>query len=212
MIINYQSRILSPDEVIDYSAEMINAFPPDQLYQEPMVGFKVLCKDLNAYSMKQSDRFMMLEQNLAFLRNSGCVIRESHLNEAPDGFWVITFPVPQFQLMRQLNSLMQVLAFLSNQFGIVSTDVCEINVSGRCGFAETEIRLANICIPNQFGYALVEPQNTPYKMGHVLRINEDFILLRTMWDFSKNKTNVGHVANRYNELTIIPQLLMNAFH
>jgi len=212
MIGNYQNRVLSPAEVIDYSAEMINGFMPEHLHQEPMVGFKVLCKDLNAYSMTQADRFQLIERNIGFLNQSGCVIREAHLNEAPDGFWVITFPVPQSQLMRQLNSLMNILGFMANQFGIVSTDVCEINVSGRCGMAETEARLANICIPPQYGYALVEPQNTPYKMGHVLRINEEFILLRTMWDFSRNRTNPGKVSNRYTELTIIPQLLMNAFH
>ena len=179
-----------------------------------MIGLRVLCKDLNAHISTQADRFQYLEQSLnaaGILRNTGCVIRETQLNEAMDGFWVITFPVPISQLARQLMNLTNVLQFLATQFGIVATDVYEINVSGRCATGETESRLAMISL-GQFNNALIEPSNTPYKLGHVVRINDHFAMLRTMWDFSKGMQTQGKMVARFNELTIIPQLLAAAFH
>ena len=78
MIAHYQSRILLADEVVDYRSEMMHSFRPEHLLQEPMVGFKVLCKDLNAMTSSQADRFQLIERNIGFLRNSGCIIRETH--------------------------------------------------------------------------------------------------------------------------------------
>ena len=212
MIENYQTHILKPDEIVDYSSELMRSFRPEQICYEPMIGFKVLCRDLNSYIMGTNQaRFQAIEQTLGVLRNTGCVIRETHMNESSDGFWIVTFPVPKSHLLQQVNNLMSVLKFFADNLGIVSTDVCEINVSGRCNYNETEGRLSSIVIPNVYSYALVEPQNTPYKMGHVIRINQAYILLRTMWDFGRNGSGTK-VANRYNELTIIPQILTNAFH
>ena len=214
MIENYQNRILKPEEIVDYANEMMTGFRPEHIQMEPMVGFRVLCKDMNAHISTQADRFMFLEQAMnasGILRNSGCVVRETRFNEGLDGFWVITFPVPLSQLARQLMNLQNVLHFFATQFGIVTTDVCEINVSGHCNAGETEARLGMITL-GQFGYALLEPNGTPYKLGCVVRINDHFALLRTMWDFSRGVQTPGKVANRFSELTIIPQLLAAAFH
>ena len=211
MIENYQSRILKPDEVVDYSNELIRGCRPETLQYEPCIGFKVMCKDLNAYTATtQAARFQFLEQNLGFLRNSGCIIRETHPIEAPDGFWVISFPVPQGHLSRQLVNLTNVLDIMANQFGIVSQDMIEINVSGRCLVAEMEYRMSAINIPQNYRRFMVEPTNTPYKMGHILRINEDFVLLRTMWDW-RNQGASGN-GSHMSDLLVIPQLLTAMFH
>lgn len=208
MIENYQSKILKPDEVVDYSNEIIRGLRPETIQMEPMIGFKVMMKDLNAFATTQSQRFQFLEMNLAFLRGTGCIIRETQPIEAKDGFWVITFPVPQSQLSNQLMKLTAVMDFMANQFGIVPQDLIEVNVSGRCPIAETEWRLGSVNIPQQIRRFMVEPTNTPYKMGHIIRINEDFALLRTMWDWRNQANGQSHMS----DLLVIPQLLAGMFH
>lgn len=214
MIENYQTHVLGPDENVDYVGEMKSGYRPEQLQMEPMVGMRILVKDLNCHIASPLERFRYIEQMLnqsGVLRNTGCVIRETKYTEAPDGFWVITFPVPLSFITKQLMNLANVLTFLSTQLGIVSTDICEINVSGHCGYNETEARLSRITL-GPYTASLIEPSGTPYKMGHVVRINDYFVILRTLWDFSKGQPNQGRVSNRFNELTIIPQLLAAAFH
>lgn len=214
MIENYQSHILKPSEIVDYATEIMRGLRPENVAAESLVGFRILCKDLNAMSFgTQSERFRMLEMNLGFLKNTGCIIRETHLAESNDGFWLITFPVPLSQLSTQLTKLMNVMNYMAGQLGIVSRDVVEINISGRCLVSETEARLGRVSIPPVYDQYRIEPTNTPYKMGHLVRINEEYALLRTMWNFSLgSNTQPGGIQNRFQELLIIPQLLNNSFH
>jgi hypothetical protein len=208
MIENYQSKILNPDEIVDYSTEMICSVRPETIQMEPMIGFKILTRDMRAFASTQAARFQFLEANLAFLRDTGCIIRETHPIEAKDGFWLITFPVPLSQLSNQLMKLTKVLDFMTTRFGIVPQNLIEINVSGRCPVAETEWRLQNVNIPQDMRRFIVEPANTPYKMGHIIRINEGYAMLRTMWDWRTDQAAKSHI----NEMLIIPQLIAGMFH
>lgn len=212
MIENYQTKILEPSEIVDYSSEMIRCYRAENIQAEPMIGFKILLKDLNASVMTQQDRFAQIESTFRVLQGTGCILRESHPSESPVGFWLITFPVAQSQIARQLNNLMGVLQFFATQLGIVNTELIEICVSGRCGLAETESRLGMICIPPQYQHALCMPDNTPYKLGHIVRINDNFVMLRTRWDWSSQRMQTGRVNNHHADLMIIPQLLTAMFH
>ena len=213
MIANYQTQILSPSAIVDYSSELIQSYRAENIQMEPMIGFKILLKDLNAATMPQpGERFRYIESFLSVLRGTGCILRESHQNESPVGFWLITFPVAQSHLPRQLESLIGVMHFLMNQLGIVSTELIEINVSGRCGLTETEARLSMVCIPGQYQSVLCSPTNTPYKLGHIVRINDNFVMLRTRWDWSRVRQQTGKVNDHYNDMLIIPQLLTAMFH
>jgi len=208
MIENYQSHILKPTEVVDYSAELMHGLRPETIQMEPMIGFKLMTKDMNAYVTSQAARFQYLEMNLGFLKDSGCIIRETQPVEAPDGFWVVSFPVPISQLSQQLMNITRIMDFIAVNFGIVSSDVVEINVSGRCRVGETEWRLANVNIPAQIRQSLIEPVNTPYKLGHIIRINDEFAMLRTMWDWRRSGTTT---ASHMSDLLVIPQLICGAF-
>jgi hypothetical protein len=110
----------------------------------------------------------------------------------------------------QLDNLNLVLNRLAQGLGIISMEVIDINVSGRCAIGETEARMSNILIPPEYRNVLAEPTNTPYKIGHLIRINDQFALLRTRWDWS-NKRSVNSVNHHYQDLLIIPQLLMGMF-
>lgn len=207
MIENYQSRILAANEIVDYASEVMVSNRPEVIQFDPMVGFKILMKDLNAFSMPQNQRFQQIEQNLGFLSGTGCIIRETNPREAVDGFWLISFPVPLSLINMQITNIMRVLSVLKNSFGIVSLDLIEINVSGRCPLNEVEFRFARVAIPPEIRNYMVEPNNTPYKLGHIVRINDNYAMLRTMWDW-RSQTNK---QSRSSDLIVIPQLIANMF-
>lgn len=198
----YQSHVIGPTEVVDYSSIVIGRYPPVATQSEPFIGVKVLCRDMNASLMSPQQRIMQIEQNLGFLRNTGCIIRETAAS-MPDGFWVITCPVPRSQLAVQLQNLNNVLAILGQHFGIVRyQDLVEINVSGRCMAQDAERCLSNLIIPEIYGNNLVSPGwNTPYKIGHVIRINDMFMLLRTRWHLT-----------RPDDITVLSQIISSVFH
>lgn len=217
MIEQYQTSVLRPDFVVDYASEMMQKYLPEQLAMEPMVGMRVLCTDTQALTMNPVARMEMIDRHIGvgpgqggILNQTGCILREAAPMEAPNGIWVITCPVPQSQLVRQLDNLNLVLNRLAQGLGIISMEVVDINVSGRCAIGETEARMSNILIPPEYRNVLAEPTNTPYKIGHLIRINDQFALLRTRWDWS-NKRSVNSVNHHYQDLLIIPQLLMGMF-
>jgi hypothetical protein len=210
MIVNYQNRILAPGEIVDYSNELIHKIQPNILQVESMVGFKLLMRDLNTnIAGTQQARFRMIESNLGLLRETGCILRETHPTESPDGFWLITFPVPQSMLTRQLTQMTNVVDTLTNNFGSISQDIMEINVSGKCRQGELEWRMARVTIPENYKRFQMEPKSTPYKMGHVIRINDDFVLVRTMWDWTRYN---GRDQNHFSDIMVLSQLIGAMFH
>jgi|LSQX01.3.fsa_nt_gb hypothetical protein len=203
-ILNYQARVLGPTEVVDYATLVMQAYPTQAVQTEPFIGFRVLCRDANAFMTNPGERIRQIDANLGFLRGKGCIIRETKSSIMPDGFWIITFPVPRSQVNQQINQLLEVLATFEQFFGIVRHGVIEINVSGRCHFSETERCLSSLVIPPRYMSSLVIPDNTPYKLGNVIRINDNFILLRTRW-------NMGPQANAYEELVVLSQLMASMY-
>jgi hypothetical protein len=129
----YQSCVLGPHQIIDYSGMVMQAYPPEAVQREPFVGFKVMVKDRAATTqhprlrLEAIDRFLM-----QILPGTGCMVREAAIEEVPDktGLWVMTAPVPCSQTTKQLMFLMGVLQKLE-QCGIVLTGTYEVNVSGR---------------------------------------------------------------------------------
>ena len=199
-ISGYQSRVLGPTEIVDYSTITMQSYPPHAFQHEPFVGFKVLCRDKNAQSVAPAERMRQIDANLGFLRGKGCVIRETSMR-MPDGFWVITLPVPRSQLNQQLNLLSEVLAIFEQYFGIVRQSLIEINVSGKSGYADTERRLGSIVLPQRYEKLLVPQLSTPYRLGHVVRINDLFVVFRSRWN----------TAN-FDDITVLTQILASAFN
>lgn len=196
----YQSRVLGPTEIVDYSAITMQSYPPHAFQQEPFVGFKVLCRDKNAQSVAPAERMRQIDANLGFLRGKGCVIRETSM-QMPDGFWIITLPVPRSQMNQQINLLNEVLVIFEQYFGIVRQNLIEINVSGKSGYADTERRLGSIVLPQRYEALLVPQMNTPYRLGHVVRINDSFVVLRSRWNTAS-----------FDDTMVLTQILASAFN
>ena len=203
LVQQYQSRVISPHEIIDYSTAVMQAYPAQAIQNEPFIGFKVLCRDTNAQMLHPAERLRQLDVNLGFMKGKGTILRETAL-DMPDGFCVITLPVPRSQVNQQINNLLSVLTILEQTFGIMRLNVVEINVSGRCHVAETERCLSGLMIPPRYMSSLMAPDNTPYRFGHVIRINDNFMCLRTRWDIKQNSVQ--------EDLVVLSQLLSSIYH
>lgn len=207
LVQQYQSRILGPTEPVMYSEIIKQVYPPAAVHQEPFIGFKALCTDTNAYGVNPAERIRQIEMNINFIRGKGCIIRETS-SIKPDGFWVVTLPVPRSQVSEALNNMMSVLMTLEQYFGIKRDGLFEVNVSGKCSIHETERCLSGLTLTQQLMQYLVSPDNTPYRLGHIIRINEQFMVLRTRWNF----TNSNVPSTIYDNLTVISQLIASMYH
>lgn len=206
LVQQYQMRVIGPSEVVEYSRIVMESYPPQAPHLEPFIGFKALCRDGNAFTMNPADRLRQIDANLGFLRGTGCIIRETK-SSMPDGFWVITLPVPRSQVSQQLSNFMTVLRIFEQNFGIVCQGLFEINVSGRCNITDTERCLSGLMIPPRYTDALVSPENTPYRFGNVVRINDEFMCLRTRWSFKATQS-----MDHCEDLIVLSQLISSMYH
>lgn len=206
LVQQYQSRVLGPTEPVMYSDLIKQAYPPQALHQEPFIGFKALCTDTNAYGTPPAERIRYIDSGLGFIRGKGCIIRETSMMK-PDGFWVITLPVPRSQLNQALSNFMGVLAAFEQYFGIIRDGLFEINVSGKCHINDTERCLSGLSIPQRYSSNLVTPDNTPYRIGHIARINDQFMVLRTRWNLGANSP----VAYQ-DDFAVLAQLIASMYH
>lgn len=205
----YQSCVLGPHQIIDYSGMVMQAYPPEAVQREPFVGFKIMVKDRAATTQHPRFRLEAIDRLLAqILPGTGCMVREAGPEDCPDktGLWVLTAPVPRSQTTKQLMFLMNVLQHLE-QFGIVLAGTYEVNVSGRCNAAETENMLGSLYIPQEYTQYIVNPINTPYRLGHITRINDFYMCYRTRWSFGLKPINEVQ-----KDLIILSQLISAMYH
>ncbi len=208
LVHQYQQRVLTPQEPVDYSNIVMQSYPPQALHQEPFIGFKVLCTDTQAFTYHPGTRIRYIDANLGFIRNKGVLVRETNSNK-PDGLWVITLPVPRSQVNTALNNLFDVLSTFEQYFGIIKDGLFEINVSGKCHVNEVERCFSSLSIPQRYLSNLVPSGNILCSMGQIQRINDNFMCLRTRWDLSKgNNTS----QSNFEDLTVLSQLLASMYH
>lgn len=178
----FQSRVIGPTEVVPYSEIVMQAYPPYAISMEPFVGLKVLVRDTQANRGTPQARLQYIDQYMpTLLQNHGVIIRETNNQIMMDGYWVITMPVPKSQLSQQLTNLGHVLQVLEKHFGIVYQDMIDINISGRCPLIDTERSLSQVRVPKLYQQYLVSSDNSPYKLGYIVRINDEYLVLRTRW-------------------------------
>lgn len=186
---DFYKRIARPTDVVEYSNMILQQYErnfPGIVNSSTFVGFKILLKDMDAFLKPGVERIKYLETYFPdLLRGTGCFIRETNNRLMPDGFWLITLPVPIHQLcdpnINQVGRMFWVLDVLEKQFNIVRQGRLEVNVSGRCTVADTATRLESLHIPSQYEPMLVHPQHSAYSVGIVHRISNTHMLLRTTW-------------------------------
>lgn len=207
-IAQYQKHVLAPSEPVDYSSIVMNSYPPGAIQMEPFVGFKVLCQDTNGYTLPGCQRMRQVDQSLGILYNTGVIIRETN-GGMRDGFWVITMPVPRSQLVRQLNNLFNVLNALNQMLGIRATGLVEINASGRCNPMETEACLQRLIIPQPYASMNMTQETTAYRYGNIVRINDEFMCFRTMWNIASGDGRLNQSA--FEHIMLLSQLLCSMY-
>lgn len=197
------NKVISPSEIIDYSGLIISQYErrfPGILNSQPMVGFKILMRDLDAFKAPGQDRLRYIDSFLPkILTGNGCILRETH-STMPDGLWLITLPVPITQLndtvVNQVGRLSQIMSILERELNIVPSDIVEVNISGRCTVADMESRIASVIIPENIRGMHQQPDNWSCKLGTIIRINEGFALLRTRW-------NMGNIDDFHRKETML---------
>jgi len=209
-ISNLQRRVLGPTEMVDYSNIVLSNYPPDAIKSQPFIGFKVLCRDANASMMPPNVRLSQIDANLGFLMNTGCVIRETVNSAMNDGFWIITMPVPRGYVSTQITNLLNVLTKFDSGFGIHPTGLVEINVSGKCDYASTEMCLQRLVVPHPYSNMIQVPENTPYRYGHVTRINDEYICFRSRWNLRNGADFTPQTM--FEHMTLLSQILCSIYY
>lgn len=208
-VMGVSGRILSPTEIVDYSTIVMGAYPPQAIASEPFIGFKILVRDpaTAGYAGNMAMRFKQIEANLAPIMGKGILIRETDYQQCPDGYWIITLPVPRSQISIAIRNLADALMYLERAFGFVKTPCIEIDVSGRCGYQDVERTIGGLMIPDMYQKAAIQCVDSPYRFGKVERINEQFILFRTRWDLTHGGSN-----NISSDMLLLGQLLASMYH
>lgn len=198
MPLDVQTRVIRADDIVNYSGIVKAGHRPETIQAEPFIGIKILCKDSQANAMTPAQRIAQLDQFLGSpnpmtgmtpLSGTGCCLRETKYSIMPDGFWLITLPVPRSVLGVQIQNLIRTVQ-LMKQIGIGQIGYVEINVSGRCPVNCLEMCLNGLMIPDNFMVFADQNDNSPYKLGKVERINSNFICFRSRWKLNPNDPNL----------------------
>lgn len=198
MPLDVQTRVIRADDIVNYSGIVKAGHRPEIIQAEPFIGIKILCKDSQANSMAPAQRISQLDQFLATpntmtgmtpLSGTGCCLRETKYSIMPDGFWLITLPVPRSVIGVQIQNLIRTVQMFK-QIGINQIGYVEINVSGRCPLNCLEMCLNGLMIPDNFMVFADQNDNSPYKIGKVERINNNFICFRSRWKLNPSDPNL----------------------
>lgn len=198
MPLDVQTRIIRSDDIVNYSGIIRAGHRPEIINAEPFVGIKILCKDSQSNKMAPAQRIAQLDQFLGTpnpmtgitpFAGTGCCMRETKYSIMPDGFWLITLPVPRSVLGVQIQNLGRVIQMLK-QIGITQQGYTEINVSGKCPITCLEMFMNNLMIPDNFMAYADQNDGSPYKVGKVERINNEFMCFRSRWRFNPADPNL----------------------
>lgn len=198
MPLDVQTRVIRADDIVNYSGIVKAGHRPETIQAEPFIGIKILCKDSQANAMAPAQRIAQLDQFLGTpntmtgmtpLSGTGCCLRETKYSIMPDGFWLITLPVPRSVMGVQIQNLIRTIQMLK-QIGINQMGYVEINVSGRCPLNCLEMCLNGLMIPDNFMVFADQNDNSPYKLGKVERINNNFICFRSRWKLNPSDPNL----------------------
>lgn len=210
LIRHYQTRVLSTSEGVDYASIIKSTYPPEQLRVEPVIGIKALCTDHDAYKQHPKDRLGFLDTQIPYIVGPrGCIVRETNASKA-DGLWVVTIPTVRRFLNEQITNLKAVLDIFSGNYNISSDGLFDISVSGRCTAAETEQMFQQLIIPKHLESSLVQSSNIMCRLGYIQRINDEFVCLRTRWDFARNGTH-NSVEMNMDNIAQIAQIIASIF-
>lgn len=198
MPIDVQTRVIRANDIVNYSGIVKTGHSPMLIQSEPFIGVKILCKDNIAGKMVPAQRIAQLDQFLGTvnpvtgtvpLAGTGCCLRETKYSIMPDGFWLITLPVPRSIFQFQIQNLISTVQMFK-QLGITQLGYVEINVSGKCPVNCLETLLNSLMIPDTFMVLADQNDNSPYKLGKVERINDNFICFRTRWRLNPADPNL----------------------
>lgn len=202
----YQTRVLGYSEIVYYDQILMSGVYRDAIKREPMIGIKVLLRDMRAYDAPSpAARIQYINSGLAAVLNqTGCFLRESKSQIMPDGFWLVSFPVPRSQISIQINQIKDTIIKLGNYLGFACVGLIEILISGRTTKFELMDRITRIELPEPYRSRLVRPDTgsefVSYNYGCLTAINQYYTLLRTRWGIEPN-AQIGGLKDTIENVT-----------
>jgi hypothetical protein len=193
----YQNHVLRWDEIVYYDQILMNGKYRDAIKREPMIGIKVLLKDTRAYSAQSpAHRIQYINTGLmSVLDGTGCILRESKSVIMPDGFWLISFPVPRSQLSLQVNQIINTIIKFGNYLGFACMGLLEIYISGRANKYDLMDRLSRIELPQPYRSNLIKPESNnglvSYGSMYPIVINNYYSMIRSRWVIDPNSQSGG---------------------
>lgn len=183
----YQQQVVANSQIVYYDQILMNGEYRNAIKKEPMIGIKVLLRDMNATSAPSPrDRIQFINTDLfRVLNQTGCFLRESKSTVMNDGFWLVSFPVPRSQLSLQINQIINTMNNFGTFLGFTFTGLIELYISGRATQYELMSRISMINMPEKYQRQLVKPdsgsQFISYNLGCIIPINQFFSLIKTRW-------------------------------
>lgn len=210
----YQTQVIGRAQIIPYDQIVMECYR-EAIKHEPMIGIKVLLRDPLALEIDPRQRIAFINQGLKKVlseTDSGCCLRETGLQPMPDGFWLISFPVPRSQFSFQLTNVINTINLFNNFLGFTCTGMVEISISGAVDEVELMRRLKNVVIPEKYLKQLVKPDTDgliAYNFGCMIPINNRYTLIKTRW-------NIDSISMQYDGLrdTVerVAFIISNVFH
>lgn len=182
----YQTRVMGYSEIVYYDQIVMSTYP-SAIPKEPFIGIKVLLRDTRASEAPTAyERIKYINSGLASVLNeTGCFLRESKYSIMPDGFWLVSFPVPRSQLDTQINNVINTINRLNQLLGFTCIGLVEVAVSGRCNHNEVINRISTVTLSDKYNNRLVRPESRSqfisYNFGCVIPINNYYSIIRTRW-------------------------------
>jgi hypothetical protein len=204
----YQNRVLGYSEIVYYDQILMGGKYREAIKREPMIGIKVLLKDTNAFSAPSpAERIRFINSGLAsVLRETGCCLRESKSTIMPDGFWLISFPVPRSQLGLQINQIIKTIINFGNYLGFACMGLVELYISGRASQYELMDRISKVELPEKYRAQLVKPDNgsqfISYNFGCIIPINQYFSLVKTRWSIDPVSLQSGGMKDTIENVSL----------
>jgi hypothetical protein len=204
----YQNHVIGYSEIVYYDQILMNGKYREAIKREPMVGIRVLLKDTCAYNAQSpAQRIQYINSGLySVLNETGCFLRESKSMVMPDGFWLVSFPVPRSQLTFQIDQIQNVIINLGRYLGFVCIGLVEISISGRGNRFELTDRLSTVILPEKYRSRLVKQETgstfISYNFGCIIPINARYSLIKTRWCIDSESLKYDGLRETIEEVSL----------
>ena len=195
----YQSHVLGPRETVYYDKIVMSCYSRQDIQIRPFIGFRVLLRDMGqANAATGAERLHQLDSAIPnMLVGTGCFLREAKRSIMPDGIWLVSAPVPNICVTKQIRTIMSLLRTFEYYFGFTWTGIFEVSMSGRISEAQFYNNLKNLSLNAEVYNMLVRPDDNQFShdIGVVIPLNQFYTLVKTRWNANNSTISYAGLSD-----------------